>query len=474
MDRGQRARAHRGRARPTPDEAPPRRDASGGRLVVPQEVGADDPATPAPRRDGGAYTVWRVRWYDAGDASAARRSTAPTTPGRSRPRSALHEARRARSPSSTPARRRSPSSSQEWWELYAAPNLERRRSRSTRACGTATRCRASAHSGCASSPRRSIARFRADLEARRRRTSRRSARRWRCSRACSSARSSGSASPRNPVKAVRKPPSRTPARGPAHRPRADRAAPRAHCSRTDRLARRDAGLRPRLRRSAAPGGARARVAPRPRAHAAHRAGGRRRRAQGPEDRHAAAHRRPARAAQAATSPNWRLRAGPAARRRRRLPGRRRRALARPRLENWRRRDFSPRRAGRGIEHAALRPAPLLRLAAHPRGPPVGRRDRRSSSATTRPCASHTYAHVIAELRDAPTTRAADQIRAAREPLTTRRSGRYVDPQMYGPEAAQDDRRRSAGTPDFPAEREALCRTRTDDPFLTMEVLYQLS
>ena len=33
---------------------------------------------------------------------------------------------------------------------------------------------------------------------------------------------------------------------------------------------------------------------------------------------------------------------------------------------------------------------------------------------------------------------------------------------------------AAGTA-FPCKRpEALCRTRTDDPFLTMEVLYQLS
>jgi hypothetical protein len=29
-------------------------------------------------------------------------------------------------------------------------------------------------------------------------------------------------------------------------------------------------------------------------------------------------------------------------------------------------------------------------------------------------------------------------------------------------------------PNPPAGKEALCRTRTDDPFLTMEVLYQLS
>jgi hypothetical protein len=29
-------------------------------------------------------------------------------------------------------------------------------------------------------------------------------------------------------------------------------------------------------------------------------------------------------------------------------------------------------------------------------------------------------------------------------------------------------------PALPGKRQALCRTRTDDPFLTMEVLYQLS
>jgi integrase len=75
----------------------------------------------------------------------------------------------------------------------------------------------------------------------------------------------------------------------------------------------------------------------------------------------------------------------------------------------------------------------------------------------------TYAHVMAELDHDRGTSAEDQIREAREAL-----------RRCGPNVAHEADRAEleiGRTPDF---QQALCRTRTDDPFLTMEVLYQLS
>jgi hypothetical protein len=72
----------------------------------------------------------------------------------------------------------------------------------------------------------------------------------------------------------------------------------------------------------------------------------------------------------------------------------------------------------------------------------------------------TYAHVIAELDGAERVPAGTQILAAR---------RDHVPVAYlaePPEPKPDH--------EIPAEERALCRTRTGDPFLTMEVLYQLS
>ena len=72
-----------------------------------------------------------------------------------------------------------------------------------------------------------------------------------------------------------------------------------------------------------------------------------------------------------------------------------------------------------------------------------------------------YAGVIANW-DGKRVPAERQIRAAR-----RTSGREMD--------ADSKTERSATMQKIPANpAEALCRTRTDDPFLTMEVLYQLS
>ena len=72
----------------------------------------------------------------------------------------------------------------------------------------------------------------------------------------------------------------------------------------------------------------------------------------------------------------------------------------------------------------------------------------------------TYAHVIAELEGAERVPAGTQILAAR---------REHVPVSYLAEPPQPK-------PDheIPAPERALFRTRTGDPFLTMEVLYQLS
>ena len=73
----------------------------------------------------------------------------------------------------------------------------------------------------------------------------------------------------------------------------------------------------------------------------------------------------------------------------------------------------------------------------------------------------TYAHVMAEQRGGERMSAEEQIRSAREALR----GPNVA-QDFGPEVLEIEE-----AADF---QQALYRTRTDDPFLTMEVLYQLS
>jgi integrase len=73
----------------------------------------------------------------------------------------------------------------------------------------------------------------------------------------------------------------------------------------------------------------------------------------------------------------------------------------------------------------------------------------------------TYAHVMSELDDARGTSAEDQIRSARETLRGPKLAQETGPEVLAVEESADF-------------QQALYRTRTDDPFLTMEVLYQLS
>ena len=115
-------------------------------------------------------------------------------------------------------------------------------------------------------------------------------------------------------------------------------------------ARRDAARRARLRRAAAAGGARARVAPRARAHAARRARAQRRPAQGAQEPPAAAHGRAARAA--ARGPR-RVAAAPARRRRRRRSSRRASGAFWRATDwrNWRKRIYKPVAESVGIDGA---------------------------------------------------------------------------------------------------------------------------
>ena len=83
-----------------------------------------------------------------------------------------------------------------------------------------------------------------------------------------------------------------------------------------------------------------------------------------------------------------------------------------------------------------------------------------------------YARVFEEFKGLPRCPAVDVIREAREAVAAGDvPSRYLD---------DDERRRRCrldGRQQRPISREflrALCRTRTGDPFLTMEVLYQLS
>ena len=79
--------------------------------------------------------------------------------------------------------------------------------------------------------------------------------------------------------------------------------------------------------------------------------------------------------------------------------------------------------------------------------------------------SRHYAGVLAELEDGDVkVSATDAIRAARQSV-----GRALDA-MDAEDAAQEGQL----SLDLALDQEAQCRTRTDDPFLTMEVLYQLS
>ena len=85
----------------------------------------------------------------------------------------------------------------------------------------------------------------------------------------------------------------------------------------------------------------------------------------------------------------------------------------------------------------------------------------------------TYAHVIADLRGAVRISAEEQVRAARE--TGKGSAFELrDNSECCPNAAQRQEEAAPASTNPAPQAEAQCRTRTDDPFLTMEVLYQLS
>ena len=96
--------------------------------------------------------------------SGARRSTAPATRGRSGRRSARSSAR-ARSPTSTPAARRSPSSSRSGGTVYAGPNLERATLRAYASFWNSHALPRLGHLPLRELTPQTIARFRADLEA---------------------------------------------------------------------------------------------------------------------------------------------------------------------------------------------------------------------------------------------------------------------------------------------------------------------
>ena len=76
------------------------------------------------RRDGTTYTVWRVRWRDERAPSAARPSTARPTRARSRPSSGRSSARGALADLDAGTETLA-EFVEEWWRVYAGPNLER-------------------------------------------------------------------------------------------------------------------------------------------------------------------------------------------------------------------------------------------------------------------------------------------------------------------------------------------------------------
>jgi len=136
--------------------------------------------------------------------------------------------------------------------------------------------------------------------------------------------------------------------------------------------------------------------------------------------------------------------------------------------NWRRRAFTPVARACGID--ASRPYDLRHSFAS-----LLTHERRLSIVEIAHQLGHnpnvclsTYAHVMAELDGHRDVSAEDQILAARR-AKHRRAGR-----ASGPDVAHDAAASSEATTEGADVQEALCRTRTGDPFLTMEVLYQLS
>ena len=103
------------------------------------------------RRDGGEYCVWRVRWHDA--HGTERNRTFDTKIDAETFEAKVRLAKRAGDlPALDAGRQLLADFAEEWWELYARPNLQRRRSPTTPRSGTSTRFHGSAHCGCATCP----------------------------------------------------------------------------------------------------------------------------------------------------------------------------------------------------------------------------------------------------------------------------------------------------------------------------------
>ena len=81
----------------------------------------------------------------------------------------------------------------------------------------------------------------------------------------------------------------------------------------------------------------------------------------------------------------------------------------------------------------------------------------------------TYAHVMAELRGAEKVSAEEQIRLARAAVNGSPGG-----EAPGPNTAHEPFPGQLSLLDPALDGEADARTRTGDPFITSEVLYQLS
>lgn len=75
------------------------------------------------RRDGTRYVVWRVRWYDA--AGAERNRTFDTKADAQAFEAKVRLAKRAGDLTAIDAGRQTLGEfAEEWWELYARPNLQ--------------------------------------------------------------------------------------------------------------------------------------------------------------------------------------------------------------------------------------------------------------------------------------------------------------------------------------------------------------
>ena len=330
------------------------------------------------RRDGTTYAVWRVRWRDE---TGSERSKTFDRVGDARAFEAkLRLLKRTGALGDLDAGQETLAEFvEEWWQVYAGPNLER------------STLRAYAHFWNSHAlPRlgqlqlreltpQVIARFRAELEAdgvgneaiRKTMTMLQGV----MARAVEWGRV-----PTNAVKLTRKPPKK-------YKPAVQAIPPSVIEHMRARLLERRPGARrrargpARLRRPTAAGGARARVAPRARAHAARRAGGQRRPAQDAQEPPAAADDRAPRRRSSADLAAWRQRVQAVRTVRTGLPVPGGRLLARERLAQLAQADLPPAgRIGRDGRRPALRPAPRLRVAADPRGPALRRRHRRAARA----------------------------------------------------------------------------------------------